>query len=158
VTRDTTTLIDGHNAIHKLAIASGDHEADRRELLIRVRAIDPSAVVYFDARGAPAGLPDTVREQGVRVHYCRREEADHEILERVRHADRPGGFLVVTGDLELARRVRQVGGDSSSVRDWFEPEVPDDPDEKDAPAGFSESDFDLPKFINLDHPPEEMKE
>jgi len=151
-------LIDGHNALHRLRIAGGSHEADRRELLIRVREVDPGAIVYFDARGAPPGLPESTREQGIRVHYCRRMEADRAILDRVLAADHPASLLVVTNDLEMALKARQLGAKHATVDAWFDPGGGSDPDDKPEPGGLSPEDFDLPKFVNLDHPPGDMRE
>ena len=155
-----TPLIDGHNALHRLRIARGDHSEDRRELLLRVRDVNPAAIVYFDARGAPPGLPESAREHGVRVRYCRRQEADRAILESVRSSDRPRDLLVVTDDAEVARGARQMGARTSGVIEWFGGDEPDrpDPDDKPAPGGLRPEDFDLPKFVNLKHPPRDMRE
>jgi len=151
-------LIDGHNALHRLRISGGSHEADRRELLIRVREVDATAVVYFDARGAPPGLPESTREEGVRVRYCRRMEADRAILDRVLDRDRPGGLLVVTNDMEMALKARQLGAKTATVDDWFDPGEGETPDDKPDAGGLRPEDFDLPTFVNLEHPPSEMRE
>jgi hypothetical protein len=157
---NSEVLVDGHNALHRLGLKSGNHEADRRELLIRVREVDPRAVVWFDARGAPPGLPESTREHGVRVRYARRTEADRAILDRVLDADRPGRLLVVTNDIEMARKARQLGAKTATVDSWFDPgSGPDESaDDKPDPGGLSPEDFDLPKFVNLDHPPGDMRE
>jgi hypothetical protein len=153
-------LIDGHNALHRLRIAGGSHEGDRHELLVRVREVDPGAVVYFDARGAPPGLPENTREQGVRVRYVRRTEADRAILDRVLDDDRPDRLLVVTNDLEMARKARQLGAKTTTVDNWFDggPAAGDAPDDKPDPGDLGPEDFDLPKFVNLDHPPGDMRD
>jgi hypothetical protein len=148
------TLIDGHNALHRLGLDTGTHEGDRRALLRRVRAIDPGAVVYFDARHAPPGLPTSLREEGVAVRFCRDEEADDAILRVVRNRDRPQRLTVVTDDSEVAGVSRQLGARTASVRGWFggrrvgrtAPEPPD----RTGPAGFTPGDFGLPAEIDLD--------
>jgi hypothetical protein len=151
-------LIDGHNALHRLGILSGDHEGDRRELVIRVREIDPRAVIYFDARNAPAGLPEVTREVGVRVRYVRETEADEAILERVREQ---GGGVVVSDDLELLRRARQLHARTRTVADFFD-EAGDEPAPEVKPeegaGGMRPEDFGLPRHVNLDHPPSDLRE
>ena len=76
-------LVDGHNALHALGLAGrGDHESDRDALLLRVADRQPDALVYFDGRNAPRGLPRVLRQKGVKVHYCTRGEADRGALLR----------------------------------------------------------------------------
>jgi len=151
-------LVDGHNALHRLGIRSSSHEADRRELLIRVRDADPEAIVYFDARHAPRGLPATSREEGIRVVWCRRREADREILDHIRDADRPSEITVVTDDREVAGGAGQLGAGSLRVSAFFGGGSEEKREEKDAPGGFRPEDFDLPGLVNLDHPPGDLRE
>jgi hypothetical protein len=151
-------FVDGHNALHRLEIRGSSHEADRRELLIRVRDADPGATVFFDARKAPRGLPGTTREEGLRVVYCREREADREILDRVRDAARPSEIIVVTDDREVAGGARQMGARSVRVDEFLGGEAAAGPEEKDGPGGFRPEDFDLPGLVNLDHPPGDLRE
>ena len=127
-------------------------------MLILVREVDAAAVVYFDARGAPPGLPESAREQGVRVRYCRRDEADRAILDRILDADRPSDLLVVTNDLEMALKAKQLGARHATVDSWFDSGDTGTPDDKPDPGDLSPEDFDLPKFINLDHPPGDLRD
>ena len=112
-------IVDGHNALHRLGLRSGDHERDRRKLLSMVRELAPGAEVYFDASRAPRGLPDVRREAGVRVRYVKTGEADRAILARVRDADRPRDLTVVTDDREVAAGARQMHARSMGVREFF---------------------------------------
>jgi len=169
-----TILVDGHNALFALRLQTGDHERDRRELLRRVRERMPGATVYFDGRGSPRNLPHVHRQEGVKVTYCGRTEADTEILEDVRHATNPRRMLVVTNDRELFGKCRQLGAriarvedvlgeeeceEAPDVRPGRRPRVPD-PDYVPAPgdpldrveAALTPADFDLPEVVDLDDP------
>jgi hypothetical protein len=138
---------------------TGNHEADRRTLLRRVRELDPGAEVYFDARNAPPGLSEHVREDGVEVHYCRSSEADRAILDRVAGSSRPGTFTVVSDDREVAGGARQLGAKALAVRAFFVPPEPPAPEkEGGGPDGFSPEDFGLPGRINLRHPPRDLRD
>lgn len=126
-----------------------------------VRELAPGAEVYFDASRAPRGLPDVRREAGMRVRYVKTGEADGAILTRVRNADRPRELTVVTDDREVAAGARQMHARSMGVREFFtgpEPaaESPDDKPDDDV-GDFSPEDFGLPKHVNLDHPPGDLR-
>ncbi|MCZ6574780.1 MAG: NYN domain-containing protein [Planctomycetota bacterium] len=150
-------LIDGHNALHRLGLwGKGDHEQARRTLLSKVRRAAPEAIVFFDARDAPAGIPRRAREDGVRVVYCSRREADAEILDRVRNSSLAQGLLVVTDDRELAGRAQQLGARHEAVAEFFEAGgAPLEPgpgaDSVELPK-FKAEDFDLPDEIDLEDP------
>ena len=151
-----TTLIDGHNALHRLGLRTGNHEADRRELVRRVRAIDASAIVFFDARSAPPDLPSSTREGGVRVRYCRNEEADTAILRRLRESETAAGFTVVTDDREVAGSARQLGARSRSVHAYFDRSgreaMETERADPSGSGGFTPEDFGLPGQVDLDEP------
>ena len=155
-----TALIDGHNALYRLDIHGTTHEQDRRELLSRVRHVDATSVVFFDARRAPAGLPDKVHEVGVRVRYCRKTTADEAIVDYVAEGERDQ-HLVVTDDRELAGRARQHGARTLGVTDWFERRV-EEPEPETKPTkgagGFSPEDFGVHDLVNLDHPPHDLRD
>lgn len=175
----TKTFVDGHNALFALRLRGPDHEACRTALLIRVRERLKNPIVYFDGRGAPPDLPRVFRQQGVKVTYCKDEEADHEIFEDVKHEPHPNRVLVVTNDRELAGRCRQLGARVARVQealgDLDAGEVPPsvDPQHRRRPprvpgAGVSEAqekgnlgrgdapltpaDFDLPDTVDPDDP------
>jgi hypothetical protein len=134
----------------------------------------PNATVYFDGRGSPRNLPTVHRQEGVKVTYCGRHEADTEILEDVRHAANPRRLLVVTNDRELFGKCRQLGARIARVEDVLgedeheevpsvgpgrRPRVPD-PDYVPTPgdtlnrvdASLTPADFDLPEIVDLDNP------
>jgi predicted RNA-binding protein with PIN domain len=117
-------LIDGHNAMAALKVGGETHEAKRRNLLRRVADAAPQAIVFFDARRAPAGVMDAMSELGVSVRYCRGREADIAILEIVRASAAPGQIVVVTNDREVAGKATQLGASALSVKDFFGPRSP----------------------------------
>ncbi|MGQ0612778.1 MAG: NYN domain-containing protein [Planctomycetaceae bacterium] len=112
-------LIDGHNAIHALRLQANLHEELRRELARRVLAVDPDATIFFDAKRAGPLPFDSAREGGVRVLFCRHRDADDEILDAVRDAERPEELLVVTNDREVKGRAAQLGAQVSGVVEFF---------------------------------------
>ncbi|MGH7163323.1 MAG: NYN domain-containing protein [Planctomycetota bacterium] len=147
-------LVDGHNAIYALKLGAGDHAAQRRQLLALVASRAPDAVVYFDARNAPAGSAGNAREGGVRVEYCRGREADAAILDAVRHAERPEELRVVTNDREVRGSAAQLGARVSSVREFFGERKRDRAAAKPPPPAdlprFTPADFGLPDEVDLD--------
>lgn len=112
-------LIDGHNALGALRIRAKTHEAARQALLRRVASRAPRATVFFDAREAPRDLPESRREMGVDVYYCRRREADQAILDEVRAADDARNLIVVTNDREVAGRAAQLGAKAVGVAEFL---------------------------------------
>lgn len=102
-----------------LGITGPSHEAKRHALLRLVGVIAPNAVVFFDARQAPADLWDTRRELDVRVVYCREREADAFIIDRVREASDPHSLLVVSNDREVAGKAVQLGARARGVAEFF---------------------------------------
>jgi hypothetical protein len=150
-------FVDGHNALHVLGIDAGGHEADRGALVAdvreRVRRLTPGATVFFD--GHPPGAEFAASQaRGVRVVFSMHREADEAIVDAVRDADQAGRVLVVTDDLELARRVGQLGARSTRVRSFFARaagRVAEETDEKPADSGgYTPADFGLPDEIDLD--------
>ncbi|MCU0725053.1 MAG: NYN domain-containing protein [Planctomycetes bacterium] len=152
-------LVDGHNAIHALGLGTEDHEAAREMLARRVaEAAEGEAVVFFDARSAPRGLPAGGRLCGVAVRFCRKATADEEIVAEVRRAQHPSDLLVVTGDRELAGRVRQLGARTAPVARLLDPASrPPEPEKPRAGADLSPEDFGLPERVNLKHPPRDLR-
>lgn len=152
-------FIDGHNALHVLGVDAGGHDADRGALVAdvreRVRRLTPGATVFFDGHPPPGEFAAT-QNRGVRVAFSMSREADEAIVDAVRDEDEPGRVLVVTDDLELARRVSQLGARTSRVRRFFAAapdRVSEEADEKPTGSGgFTPADFGLPETIDLDDP------
>jgi YacP-like NYN domain-containing protein len=143
-------LVDGTNALHALGIDAGGLEADRGVLLRQVRSRARKATVFFDGH-PPPGEFDAYEARGVRVAFSLGREADELIVDAVRDADQAGALLVVTDDLELARRATQLGARTCRVRSWFARELPAPRAEhKPAAHGFTARDFGLPEVVDLD--------
>jgi hypothetical protein len=149
-------FVDGHNALHVLGVDKGGHEADRGALVAdvreRVRRLTPGATVFFDGH-PPGGEFAASQARGVRVVFSLHREADDAIVDAVRDADQAGRVLVVTDDLELARRVTQLGAKTTRVRTFFArgaDRVAEDADEKpEDSGGFTPADFGLPDHVDL---------
>jgi hypothetical protein len=149
-------LVDGQNAIHALRMKGRDIAALRAALVARVRRHAPrGAHVHFDGH-PPAGAFARTDDGGVEVQFSGDREADDAIAEIVRESRTPSRFVVVTDDLELARRVEQMGAQSARVAEFFAAE--DEPegagDAKSAPAGSTAADFGLPEIVDTDAPAE----
>jgi predicted RNA-binding protein with PIN domain len=147
-------LIDGHNALAALRVGGKTHEAQRRNLLRRVAEVAPQAMVFFDARRAPAGIMDAMSELGVSVRYCRGREADVAILEIVRAAAAPGQIVVVTNDREVAGKATQLGAQALAVKDFLGPRSPLPSPGRKPPKKpeFTPQDFGLPDEVDLSDP------
>jgi len=148
-------FVDGHNALHVLGIDAGNHEADRgalvRDVRERVRRLTPGATVFFDGH-PPGGEFAATQNRGVNVVFSLSREADDAIVDAVRDADQAGQVLVVTDDLELSRRVAQLGAKTSRVRTFFsrgEGRVAESDEKPTDAGGFTAADFGLPDVIDL---------
>jgi predicted RNA-binding protein with PIN domain len=146
------TLVDGHNAMHRLRLSGGPVESLRARLVTRVRAAAPlGAVVYFDGHPSPGAFGGT-EDRGVTVRYAGDREADEAIVEHVRDARHPRRLVVVTDDLELARRVEQLGASSMRVAQLFADVQVAEAPEKPVVGGFRAADFGLAEEIDLSQP------
>jgi len=150
-------LVDGHNVAHRLRLA-GASEAVCEQVVTRVRGAAPrGATVFFDGHPGSGAFGGT-EHRGVTLRFSGGAEADQGIVDHVRQAKRPRAITVVTDDLELARRVEQLGASSLRVRQFFADlpyfsavrEPP--PDSKSAPGGFTAADFGLPEAVDSDRP------
>jgi predicted RNA-binding protein with PIN domain len=112
-------LIDGFNVLHAGVLRGRDRREwwtePRREALLRVvAAFDEPAdrvFVVFDGRRPPG------EASAENVVFA--PSADDWLLERVRAAPEPGRVVVVTGDRQLADRVRHRGARVVSPRQFL---------------------------------------
>ena len=112
-------LIDGFNVLHAGVLRGRDrHEwwtQPRRDALLRVVASfdEPAAevLVVFDGREPPG------EENAANVVFA--PSADDWLLDRVRAAAEPARLVVVTGDRQLADRVRHRGARVVSPRQFL---------------------------------------
>ncbi|MCG3135270.1 MAG: hypothetical protein HMLKMBBP_02802 [Planctomycetes bacterium] len=158
--------VDGQNAIHSIALDEAMPRAGIDALRRRLVEIVAAAchgghgrvTVHFDGH-PPSGAFGKTRVDDVFVMFSGDREADEDMADAVRHAARPQTILVVTDDLELARRVTAMGARSARVSAFLAPrgprhaEVPSEPEAGSLAGGFTPADFGLPDRIDLDAPP-----
>ena len=106
-------LIDGHNLIGYLPDMSLEDPDDEQQLVMRLRRYRARSrqliTVVFD-HSAPPGATSSLSGGGVKVVFARAgHSADALILEQLQDASDPRLWTVVTGDRELAARVRALG-------------------------------------------------
>ena len=106
-------LVDGNNLIGAERggrASKDDQEALRREISDRLRATRARVVLFFDGGGNSASLGSlSVRHSGAST-------ADDAIVREVERSSRPQEMIVVTADQGLARRTRDAGGRTISIR------------------------------------------
>ncbi len=153
-----------------LRIQAPTHEAKRHALLRLVGVVAPHAIVFFDARQAPSGILDSVRELDVRVIYCREREADAFILDHVRDATNAAQIVVVTNDREVAGKAVQLGARSRGVAEFFAGRAATDASSSERDAGeairqrtwqrlhYKPEDFGLPDEVDLERPEGDLRE
>ncbi len=119
-------FVDGHNLTfgHDSArrkLLAGDPEGSRRQVLECVRAYASStkdrAMVVFDGSGGEASPGGTGR-----VHYCfagEEQDADAEILRRIRGHSGGGDVRLVTDDRALAAAARRLGAKTIGLKKFL---------------------------------------
>ena len=110
-------LIDGNNLLHSLP-RSERSRADVRSLVLEaVRHERLQVTVVFDGP-PPDGSPKVEHLGRVTVRYSGSSSADDVILRALPDGSRASEWVVVTGDRELGRRVRDCGGRVLSLGEW----------------------------------------
>jgi predicted RNA-binding protein with PIN domain len=111
-------LIDGYNLLHVSGIfgqGTALTELHRsREALLRYLAalIEPGershTTIVFDAAGAPPGLPKTVQQEGITVHFARDyADADAMLESLIAVHETPRTLVVVSSDHRVQRAARR---------------------------------------------------
>jgi uncharacterized protein len=106
-------LVDGHNLIGQLpgiSMADPDDEAQLVMLLRRyaTRKRGRQVVVVFD-RGV-YGHPQQLDGYGVTCHFAKSpQDADTQLLRRIRALPRPAGWALVSSDRQVARAAEERG-------------------------------------------------
>ena len=128
-------LIDGHNLIAHtpgLSLADPDDEADLVLLLRRYTTAKRGrqAVVVFD-RGV-YGHPQKLDGYGITCVFARSpQDADEQIIRRLRSLKRPRDWTLVTSDRRVALVGRELGvkvvGSQEFARKLAEPAAPEAP-------------------------------
>jgi predicted RNA-binding protein with PIN domain len=115
-------LIDGYNYLRRANLFRGAAlEVARRRLAERLRPLARAGdrvTIVWDARNAPGGLPSEETAGGARHVFARRSaSADDEILLRLRNAEKPRSYCVVSDDTDITRPAKQLGAAVLSIRD-----------------------------------------
>lgn len=108
-------LVDGYNALHAGVLRGRERrdwwKAPAQALLVaRAERFDDAEAEIWVVFDASAARPERCPEPAsTRVHLVFTPSADDWLVKRVRAAPEPGGIAVVTGDRQVAGRVRQRG-------------------------------------------------
>ena len=125
-------LIDGYNLMYAADIVGPPGRGDRglersRAALIQFVAgtLEPgdksSAVVVFDAAGAPPGLPHTLIIDGVTVRFAKGYTDADELLEELIAADNsPRRLTVVSSDHRVQRAARRRRATAVDSDVWYD--------------------------------------
>jgi predicted RNA-binding protein with PIN domain len=123
-------LIDGYNLLFSSDVFPADHEPATLERS-RARLLDflvdslparivERAVVVFDARDAPPGLPGEVTHRGLAVKFARRGSSADELLETlIAEEPDPRNLLVVSSDHRVQRAARRRGASYADSQPWY---------------------------------------
>jgi hypothetical protein len=123
-------LIDGYNLLHVTGIFGRGRgprglERSRKALLNFLAAsLAPSELsqttIVFDAAGAPPGLPQSYRYEGMQVEFARDPGNADELLERLIAAhDTPRKLVVVSGDHRIQRAARRRRSKAVDSDRWW---------------------------------------
>ncbi len=116
-------IIDGHNLIGALPDIDLGQPDDEAQLLARLRGYRAHTggqpmIVFFDSGDLPARLPDP-SSPGMQVRFATPgQTADDAIVAYLRGRSQPGQYAVVTNDVGLAWRVREVGASVLRASDF----------------------------------------
>lgn len=125
-------LIDGYNLMYAAGIVGPPGRGDRglersRAALIQFVAgtLEPgdksSAVVVFDAAGAPPGLPHTLVIDGVTVRFAKGYDDADELLEELIATDTtPRRLTVVSSDHRVQRAARRRRATAVDSDVWYD--------------------------------------
>lgn len=123
-------LIDGYNLLHASGILGrgigpGGLERSRTALLnFLVESLSErdlsGAIVVFDARDAPPGLPRTTSHRGLAVRFAEQgSDADQVIEELIRADTSPRRLVVVSSDHRLHRAAKRRGAQPIDSDRWY---------------------------------------
>lgn len=123
-------LIDGYNLLNVVGIVGTGRgprwlEQARTALLnFLVESLDPAdlphAIVVFDAREAPPGLPRVTEHRGLAIRFAPREEdADTLIEDLIRRESAPRRLTVVSSDHRLQRAAHRRRAKAIDSDVWY---------------------------------------
>jgi len=122
-------LIDGYNLLHATDLfgageLAGTLQGSREALLAFLASQLTSkerrlTTIVFDAAGAPPGLPDRLKFEGIAVRYARGyPDADSLLEELLEHWRGPKGLTVVSSDHRVQRAARRQGAKYVDSQTW----------------------------------------
>ncbi len=123
-------LIDGYNLLYATDIIgqgsnAGTLQASRQALLdFLVDALSEDllerAIIVFDAKDPPPGLPRQVKQEELRIHYATGfPNADQLLKEYIEIHTAPRQLLVVSSDHEVQRAARRRRATSVDSDIWY---------------------------------------
>lgn len=123
-------LIDGYNLLHASGLFGDEAHAGSlygaREALVGFLVANlgekerRSTVVIFDAKDAPAGLPDRQQAEGISIRFARGyADADALIEELLETAKGARALTVVSGDHRVQRAARRAGASPIDADVWI---------------------------------------
>ena len=123
-------LIDGYNLLNVTGIFAQAgpgtelHRARVALLNFLAASIDQrerkATTIVFDAAGAPPGLPQTTKHDGITVHFAQRHsDADQMIEELLEQYRAPRSLLVVSSDHRVQRAARHAGARFIDSEQWY---------------------------------------
>ncbi len=147
-------LLDGHNLIGRMADIHLSDPDDEEQLVVRLREYAArtgnQVIVFFDG-GLPGGPAPELSSRSVQVVFAPAgRPADPLIIRRIRQAQDPGRWLVVSSDREILaaagrRRVRVLRSEEFAA-ELAPPSSPAKPDPRQIPPSDAEVEAWLREF------------
>lgn len=110
-------IIDGNNLLHSLPSREQSRDSVRRRALDVIRHGRMSLTVVFDG-SPPVGSPDPEHLGRLTIRYSGASSADDLILRLLPKSGRASQWVVITDDRALRNRVRELGAQVRTLREW----------------------------------------
>jgi hypothetical protein len=110
-------IIDGNNLLHSLPSREQNRDSVRRRALDTVRHRGMSLTVVFDGP-PPVGSPDPEHLGQLTIRYSGTSSGDDLILRLLPKSGRASEWVVITDDRALRDRVRQMGAEVRTLKEW----------------------------------------
>jgi uncharacterized protein len=149
-------LVDGHNLIGQIPGISLADAEDEAELVMLLRRYTTGkrgrrAVVIFD--GGVYGHPQQLNGYGITCHFARSpQDADAQIIKRLRAIARPGDWTLITSDRQVAGVAKERGvrviSSQEFARQLLQPAAPQAAPQDEKPTAQL-SDAELAEWLRL---------
>jgi hypothetical protein len=110
-------IVDGNNYLHSLPNPEQNRDGVRRRALDAVRHGGMSLTLVFDGP-PPVGSPDPEHLGRLTIRYSGASSADDLILRLLPRSGGASEWVVVTDDRALRDRVREVGAQVRTLKEW----------------------------------------